>query len=409
MEQATQIRILTDLIRMLDSGENVDAGVMYRNPTSVYTCPDLAAREWQSFFWGHTQLIGLSNDLPKPGSYLTLDDFDVPVLATRGQDGVCRAFLNACRHRGVRLEQGEKGTRRTFCCPFHNWAYNNQGELVDVPEERQFGEIDKSCLGLIQLPMEERHGMLWVHPSPNGVLELDAMLGGIQPELASWKFKDLVAGGQTTIARRLNWKLANDTFGETYHFQRLHKDTLGRLAYGDALNYEIFGRNHRFVYPRRAIDDLREIPEADWRLIDGAAVLYFLFPNIQFLLGVSGINIVRIYPDPTDPNASISKINHYFTKQAIATATDGQNEDASAGAVYDRSRNRGSPGLAGARQIFSSTVEHEDYAMGETTQRAAETGMLEHVIFGRNEPALHHYHHTFRSALKMPPMEKVDG
>jgi hypothetical protein len=43
--------------------------------------------------------------------------------------------------------------------------------------------------------------------------------------------------------------------------------------------------------------------------------------------------------------------------------------------------------------------------MGETTQRAAETGMMEHIIFGRNEPALHHYHQTFRAALQMPPLE----
>ena len=89
MEKSKQISILKDLLRMLDNKENVDAGVMYRNPTSAYTCPDLAAKEWQSFFKGHTQLIGLSSDLPKAGSFLTMDDFGVPILATRGKDGQC--------------------------------------------------------------------------------------------------------------------------------------------------------------------------------------------------------------------------------------------------------------------------------------------------------------------------------
>ena len=26
---------------------------------------------------------------------------------------------------------------------------------------------------------------------------------------------------------------------------------------------------------------------------------------------------------------------------------------------------------------------------------------MEHVVFGRNEPALHHYHNTYRAALGM--------
>ena len=29
---------------------------------------------------------------------------------------------------------------------------------------------------------------------------------------------------------KLNWKLATDTFGETYHFKRLQKDTLAKNA-----------------------------------------------------------------------------------------------------------------------------------------------------------------------------------
>ena len=412
MEKPTQIRILKDLMGKLDTGENVDAGVMYRNPASVYTCPDLAAKEWRTFFKGHAQLIGLSSDLPKAGSFLTLDDFGVPVLATRGRDGRCRAFLNVCRHRGVQVEGQGKGTRSAFSCPFHQWTYSNQGDLIAIPDEPQFGAIDKSCHGLIQLPMEERHGMLWVHPDPDGVLDLDAILGELQPELASWKFENLIAQGQTTIAMRLNWKLANDTFGETNHFDKLHKDTLGRITHASCLHYEIFERNHRFVFPRRNIDALREVLEGDWRLTDGATTLYFLFPNIQFIIGNGAINIVRIYPDPADPNRSISQINHYFTKGAIAAAAeiDGHGENVNSDTVYEISTSTvGIPSLNAVKEVFNSTIEQEDYLMGETTQRAAETGMLDHVIFGRNEPALHHYHQTYRAALQMPPLEEISS
>ena len=43
--------------------------------------------------------------------------------------------------------------------------------------------------------------------------------------------------------------------------------------------------------------------------------------------------------------------------------------------------------------------------MGESTQKAAENGLLEHLLFGRNEPALHHFHNTFREALGMAVLE----
>ena len=410
MDKLTQIDILKDLMRKLDARENVDAGVMYQNPTSVYTCPDLAAKEWRTFFKGHTQLIGLSSDLPKPGSFLTMDDFGVPILATRGKDERCRAFLNICRHRGVQVEHEENGTRSAFSCPFHQWTYNDMGDLIAIPDEHEFGKIDKSCHGLISLPMEERHGMLWLHPDPDGILDLDNMLEGLEGEFSSWKFQNLVSMGQTTIAKRLNWKLANDTFGETNHFQKLHKHTLGKVTYGECLNYETFRRNHRFVFPRRMIDELRDKPEEDWRLTDGATTLYFLFPNIQFIIGNGSTNIVRLYPHPTDPNESITKINHYFTKGAIAAAAEieGHGENVSAETVYDLSQaNTGIPSLNATKEVFNSTIEQEDYVMGATTQRSAETGLLDHIIFGRNEPALHHYHKTFRTALQMPPLEEV--
>ena len=59
MKHQKQVKILSELLRQLDHNVNVDAGVILRNPTSVYTCPDIASREWGKFFQNHPQLIGL--------------------------------------------------------------------------------------------------------------------------------------------------------------------------------------------------------------------------------------------------------------------------------------------------------------------------------------------------------------
>ncbi len=225
MKRDVEVSILKELLRQIDEKQNVDAGVMYRNSTEVYTCPDIAKRERQTFFRDHPQLIALSGSLPKPGSYLTNDDLGVPVLATRDADGRFRAFVNACRHRGARVAEGS-GEASNFMCPFHNWTYANSGKLMGIPMANHFGQVDKSCNGLIELPAVEQYGLLWVHPRADGQIDVETLMGELGPELASWGLGELVATGEIVLEKRLNWKLANDTFGETYHFSRLHKNTL---------------------------------------------------------------------------------------------------------------------------------------------------------------------------------------
>ena len=414
MKREVELSILRELLRQLDEKKNIDAGVMYKNPTSVYTSPEVAAQEWYRFFRNHPQLIALSGSLPKPGSFLTVDDFGVPVLATRDPDGRFRAFVNACRHRGVRVAQEAKGEQTHFVCPFHNWVYTNRGELSAIPVEEQFGAIDKSCHELIELPSEERDGLLWVHPQVDGVIDLDAQLGALGPEIASWGFGEMRQLEETVIDRRLNWKLANDTFGETCHFKRLHKNTLGQIFHGDVLAYEEFGRNHRFVIATKRIDEMRKRPESEWSLLGATSPLYYLFPNIQFSFGDGSVSLIKIYPHPDEPGRSITRVLHYFSPEKLQRV-----EAPAEGAVavtaentYDMDRLQGDEvvlTLSAFTEVFDSTIEQEDYLMGELQQKSAEAGQLDHVLFGRNEPALHHYHAHFREALGMPPLERVSG
>ncbi len=403
MQRNTQLSILRELQRQLRDRVNIDAGVQYRNPASSYTCPDLARKEWETFFRNHPQVIGLSGDLPQPGSFMVADDFGVPVLATRDRDGAFHAFLNSCRHRGVRVANAPRGTAGSFMCPFHHWSYANTGDLLNVPRAADFGPIDKSCHGLVRLPAEEKCGLLIVHPQPDGELNSAELLGDLGPEIDSWNFDSLVYTGETVLRNDLNWKLANDTFGETYHFGRLHKDTLGKLFHGDALAYQEFGRNHRFVWATKNIDALQDLPEEEWDYSQSTGWIYYLFPNIQLTGGASDANLIKIYPDADNPGRSITRVHHYFSAEIIATAAA---QDATTKEdVYNPNR---TPSISAVSEIFDSTIEQEDYLMGETTQKTAEAGLVKEFIFGRNEPALHHYHNTYREALNLPPLEPVD-
>ena len=408
MEHRLQVEILKELMQQLDNGKNIDAGVQYKMPTTSYVCGETAEKEREAFFQDHPQLIGLSHDLPERGSFFTLDDFGTPVLATRDKDGVFRAFLNACRHRSVKVASEERGKRSVFMCPFHNWSYSNKGDLISIPDEDHFGTVDKSCHGLLQLPAEERDGLLWVHPKVGGNLDVEELLGELAPELASFGMGNHKLVGDKTIDKNLNWKFANDTFGETYHFGKLHKDTLGRIFYGNNLHFKEFGRHHRFVTASRGIDALRQLPESEWEISQGTFVLYHLFPNIQLIVSAHTTTLIRIYPHSSGSGRSVTKVSFYYSQAAMDYAAKSEvpkNEEID---VYNPDARDGGPRLEGSLEVFSSTIENEDYEMGEMQQRAAENGQLKEIMFGRNEPALHHFHTNYREALGQPSLEPVD-
>ncbi|MEM7540442.1 MAG: aromatic ring-hydroxylating dioxygenase subunit alpha [Pseudomonadota bacterium] len=409
MEQAQQIAILHKLFARIENHENEDAGVQVKNPTTAYVSPELAKKEWRAFFRDHAQIVGLSGDLPEVGSYRTLDDFGVPVLLTRDKAKRFRAFVNACRHRGTQVVTNERGNAKRFVCPFHGWTYTPEGQLFAVPEAQQFGEVDHSCLGLVELPSVERFGLLWVHPDPKGNIDIGELMAGLENEFESWDVSHHVWRANCSISKRMNWKIANDTFGETYHFARLHRQTLNNLFHGDVIDYQPYGPNHRLVFPSRGIHALKKKSEDRWSLENATTVLYFLFPNIQITVSRRQVTLFRIYPDPHDHARSTTQVSHYFSQAALDEMHSGEKTIIHAGNVYDPQARDGNAVVSpeAAMEVLDSTLEQEDYQMAELTQRAAESGALEFLIFGRNEPALHHFHNSYRKALGEPPLERL--
>ena len=184
-----------------------------------------------------------------------------------------------------------------------------------------------------------------------------------------------------------NWKLAMDTFGETYHFPALHKDTLANGFRGNVQCYDTYGRNHRMLLCRRAIDEMRHRPQETWSITEATLPVYWLFPNVQLMPTQDGCFLVRAYPHPGEPGRHTSQISFYLRPGVDRPA---ELDEASHELTL--------------AQVFKQIIRDEDYAMSESQQRSADSGALHDVLFGRNEPALHHYHATYRDALGMKPL-----
>ena len=397
MLKQEQNRLLKGLLKHLDSKTNVDAGGIMKTPAETYTSVDRFEIEWKTFFQDHPQIIGMSGDLAEANSFFTVNDFGSSIIATRDPAGKFKAYANVCSHRGAEIEQERRGIKSKFSCPFHGWTFNNQGSLVGYPQSKQFGEIDKDCYGLTELPCLEKYGFLWVHPNSKGEISLKDLLGDkLEEEFSAWDFDKLILSNEEEYQTDMNWKLAIDTFGETYHFSVLHKDSLFRSFHGNCQMFDSFKKNGRLILCKRDIDEMRKLPEKDWKICTGTLPVYYLFPNIIFMPTPEGAFLVREYPLENSPHKSVSKISFYFYPEALEAANK-------MGVSPDTGLNP----LEELYSAFGSVIRDEDYVVAASSHKGLKSGNLDFLTFGRNEPALHHYHNTYREALGLQKLPLI--
>lgn len=378
MERIDEMNLLVRLRDCLDQKTTAMVPDLMRISTDRYFSEEHLIQEQELLFDPNPLVAGLSSDLAEPGSFMTLQMGRVPVLLVRADDGNVRAFLNACRHRGTRLACEQAGKTKLFVCPFHAWSFNRAGELVGMPEEHTFGEVDRAALGLATLPCEERHGLIWVKPSGKGGMSVEEFLGDLGPELRDWRLGREPPIGFRSIRRRINWKLAVDTFGETYHFNVLHRNSVSLFFHANRSTYDLFGPHHRMSFIAKTIGALDEVPKESWALRPHALLAYYIYPNTQLLVQPDGVTLFRIFPDRS---ASESVTHVSFYPRTVPQSDEER-------AYYQMSFER-----------TCDVIDNEDYAQAETMQLNFESGGLNEIVFGRNEPALHHYHSTYAKAL----------
>ncbi|HIM21981.1 MAG TPA: aromatic ring-hydroxylating dioxygenase subunit alpha [Gammaproteobacteria bacterium] len=403
MQKEEQVRLLKGLINYLETGTNVDAGGIMQTPTDTYTSEERFSEEWNKFFRDYPQIVGMTGDLAEPGTFFTREDFGIPLLATRDEKGKFRAFANVCAHRGVVVENEKKGKKTKFSCPFHGWTYDNSGKLIGFPKPDHFGNIDKTCYGLTELPCMEQYGFLWVHPNPKGEIDLNNLFGSkLMEEFESWGFQNLVLTNEEEYVTEMNWKLAIDTFGETYHFPTLHRNTLFNNFHGNVQMFDTFERNARLTLCLREIDNMKKDPEENWHICRGAFPVYFLFPNTILNVSDTGIILVREYPLDMSPHRSVSKVSFYFWPKVIDYLKENK-------IVLDKTEGKplqdgvdGNPYLG-----FGAIIRDEDYVVAAASHKGLKSGAIDYLTFGKNELALHHYHNTYREALDLEPLPLI--
>jgi phenylpropionate dioxygenase-like ring-hydroxylating dioxygenase large terminal subunit len=378
MKHEAQVEQARKLFRHLDDGTTAVGESVYRNPVSDYTCVRQAAREREVLFRQYPLLLGLSCELARPGDYVTDDFSGVPILAVRDDDGRVNAFVNVCRHRGARVAQGCGAGKASFSCPYHGWTYDRNGSLRAIPYEQGFSGIDKATHGLRRLPVMEKHGMVWVAPTPSAEIDIDRHLDAMGGDLVAFGLEKYSHYETRVLKAPLNWKLVIDTFLETYHLSVLHKNTIAPILHSNLATFDAMGRNLRMIGARRTIASMRDKPEAEWDLVRHSALVYVLFPNTVFIMQGDHLETWRVYPGE---GVDDSKMHVSLYTPEPAT-TD------KARAYWDRNM-----------QLLMDTVQKEDFPLAADIQRDFHSGAQEFITYGRHEPALAHFHRTVNEAI----------
>lgn len=383
MKHETQVALARRFFDHIDHKTTDMAPDVAYNAVSAYTCPERLARERQVLFREHPLIVGFSCQIPQPGDFITDDSAGVPVLLTRTRNGQVRAFMNVCRHRGAKVETAEAGCgRKVFTCPYHAWSYDLEGRLAGLPDAEGFAGLAREQYGLRELPVAERHGLIWVRHSAGAPIDPDALLTPpLAEELAAYGLADWHHFKTRRLTYRLNWKGVVDTFLEAYHVGKLHRKTIGPAFHDNMVLFDAFGANHRMVLGRNSLDEVREHPEAAEGLVEQFGIVYVLFPNIIFNRIYEHMELWRVYPGATTDECII-----YLT---LVTPEAAETEKA---------RRHWDNNL----RMTIATVEGEDFPVGETIQANFHSDAQDYVTYGRNEPAMNHFHRSIRKALGEP-------
>jgi phenylpropionate dioxygenase-like ring-hydroxylating dioxygenase large terminal subunit len=271
---------------------------------SVYTDGDRYHAEIANLFRRLPLCLGHVDQLGTTGNVLARKILDLPILVVRDSAGTVRVFLNACRHRGVRLlaEQELPCQRSSLSCQYHGWTYGLDGALVSVPRRDAFPTLDVAARGLRQLPSAVRHGLIWVvldlaSPQPPDVA---GYLGPLDVDLAALDIGNHRFFRQSAVLSKANWKLIVDAFIEFYHIKRLHAATIGQFFADSMATADHVGQHQRMLVARDCFPETLNLSPDQWSPRVHGTLVHFVFPNSIIVYHPDYISHMGIFPAAVD-------------------------------------------------------------------------------------------------------------
>lgn len=278
-------------------------------PAYILSDPTIYQLEHEKIFLKTWLFLGHQSEIPKPGDYLTRDLAGYSVIIAHGKDGVIRGFYNMCTHRGMKLCRADKGNKSKFTCPYHGFSFNNTGELIGVPLQKDIygGQLDFEKLALHPFRIESYRGLLfgtWNEEAPS----LEEYLGDFKwyLDLVAGRAEMEVIGPPQKFVVHSHWKIGADNFvSDSYHTMVTHGSivqlgmvpnaTYSKKGYQVSTTHGHGGNigmpNPDFAFVKELIPEYREnlTPEQFDVLSNVKNIIATIFPNLSCLVSHTSI------------------------------------------------------------------------------------------------------------------------
>lgn len=370
------------ILNLPNNGEVVICTDEATRPVEHYTSEAHFQRELHGLFHHMAIPLTVSGMLPKPNTAYAHDGFGIPILLMRDRDGVARAFLNVCTHRGAKIvEETEPhacGGRVT--CPFHAWTFAADGRLIGLPEPESFPTLDRSRKGLRQLACRESAGIIWVGLNPDIEPDFSHIGDELAADLEAFGLPDMKVYKRKTFDLPANWKLIVEPFFEGYHVRPLHKNTVGKeFSAVQPIQIDRLdgGPNTRQTVGRGGFS--REDVDLDLRQLRKVLTHnYNLFPTAMLVTSPYHYNFITIMPRA----AGRTVVECYMLVEELPTTEKAID-------LFDRS----------FEFNFTTVFGNEDFRAATLVQTGLMTGALKEVSFGGLEQLAVAYHREVEARL----------
>jgi len=302
MEHARQLAFMDSILENLESPEVPD-GITHTIDAKRYTSKERLEAERTKLLQNLPIMVGAASQLEKGGDYFLHDHTGVPIVVIKGKDGQIRAFVNMCRHRGVRLLSEETGhIKRNIICPYHAWSYDTEGCLKRLFHPKGFKGVSEESHSLVPLDCHTQFGLIFVVPNPDlfGSFMWEKYLAEVADVFETYGFETHVPFKPETRIAEANWKLLIDGGLEGYHFKVAHTHSIGPYFLDNAAINHWNTLHSSVVFPKKSIERADEKPRSEWALREHANILVNIFPNTVILIQPDHAMVLTEFPLETD-------------------------------------------------------------------------------------------------------------
>ncbi len=210
---------------------------------SLYNDPAIFDEELKKIWYKTWVYVGHESEVAKPDDFVMKSIGPEPIIMTRDRDGQIHLLLNRCSHRGNKVCMKEKGSAKTFSCPYHSWIFKLNGDLMGQAFPDGFKSRDKKTLGLGKVPRVESYGGFVFGSFAETGPSLEEHLGGAK-ETIDRLLKNSPSGEIEITAGFLkhkvrgNWKLLLENETDGYHPGFVHASVFQAM---DSRINELYG------------------------------------------------------------------------------------------------------------------------------------------------------------------------